>query len=130
MVDDQARAAMFVVATTLQQCALSSYLPIEDGFEDMDASTEEEIEEIEEHNEQTEADTFQAMYLGSLVLVIAATLPSPSSTSRGPYNQYQKCTQFFVVSMGWPGRQFRHEYQSESFFSVVESVLNRCAKDE
>jgi len=109
MVDDETRAAMLAAAITLQQHALSSYLPIGDEFGELATLTEEEIEE---HDRQTEMDASQLMYLGSIVSIIAATLPPHSSASRGPYNQYQKCTQFFAVSMQWPDRQFRHEYRS------------------
>ena len=119
MVDDQTRAAMFAAAITIQQHSLSLHLPIEDEFEDLNAVDEEEIEQ---HDEQTEVNTSQIMHLGSLVLVVAAMLPPPAtgSTIRGPYNQYQKCTQFFVASLEWPDRQFRHEYQSVSaFFRMV-----------
>jgi hypothetical protein len=107
MVDDQTRVALLAAATALQQSALSLHLSTEDELEDLDILTEEEIEEYE----QTETDASQLMYMGSLISVVAATLPPPGSTSRGPYNQYQKCTQFFVASLGWPDRQFRHEYR-------------------
>ncbi|KAG1872204.1 hypothetical protein F4604DRAFT_1955696 [Suillus subluteus] len=30
--------------------------------------------------------------------------------SRGPYIQWQKCNQFFDISLSWPARDFRHEY--------------------
>ena len=115
MVDDQSRAAMFVAAVTLQQCALSSYLLIEDKFGDLGASTEEE------HDEQAETDTSQVMSLGSLVSVVAAVSPprAPGSTRQGPYNQYQKCTQFFTISLEWPDRQFRHEYRSVTAFPIA-----------
>ena len=117
MVDDETRAAIFTTAIALQQHALSLNLPIDDGFEDLAALTEEEIEE---HDRETEMEASQVMYLGNLVSIVAATLPPPDSTGRGPYNQYQKCTQFFTVSMGWPDRQFRHEYRSETiFFAAV-----------
>jgi len=85
MVDDQTRAAMFAAAISLQQHALSLYLPIEDEFRDLDALAGEETEE---HDDPTETDAPQIMYLGSLASVVAATLPPPGSTSRGPYNQY------------------------------------------
>jgi hypothetical protein len=114
MVDDLTRVALFAAAIALQQCALSLHLSTEDELEDLDILTEEEIEEYE----QAEMDACQLIYLGSLILVVAATLP-PGSTSRGPYNQYQKCTQFFVASLGWPDRQFRHEYRSVTVFSVA-----------
>lgn len=30
---------------------------------------------------------------------------------RGPYNQWQKCNEFFELSLSWPDRDFRHEYR-------------------
>jgi hypothetical protein len=36
-------------------------------------------------------------------------LSEPSS--RGPYNQWQKCREFFDTSLSWPDRDFRHEYR-------------------
>lgn len=34
-----------------------------------------------------------------------------SRQTRGPYNQWKKCTDFFEISMSWPDRDFRHEYR-------------------
>ena len=127
MADDQTRAVMLAAAITLQQHALSFNLPIEAEFEDLDTLT---VEEIEEHDEQTETDASQIMYLGSLVSVVASTLPSSSPTSRGPYNQYHKCTQFFTASLVWPDQQFRHEYRSVSVSPMTALFLNPCMKNE
>ena len=125
MADNQTLAAIFAAATALQQHTLLSYLPIEDEFEDLDVPTEEETEE---YDKQTEMDASQIMYLGSLVSIVTAALPPPGSTSRGPYNQYQKCTQFFTVSMEWPDQEFRHEYRSVLFSPWQFPVLNACTR--
>ncbi|KAG1804015.1 hypothetical protein EV424DRAFT_325694 [Suillus variegatus] len=34
-----------------------------------------------------------------------------SGVSRGPYNQWRKCFEFFEISLSWPDRDFRHEYR-------------------
>lgn len=50
-----------------------------------------------------------------------------SIQSRGPYNQWQKYTEFFEISMTWPDRDFRHEYRC-FFFCVCRNVLKpRCS---
>ena len=112
MVDNQTRAMTLAAAIILQQYALSSHLSMMAGFEDTDSTDEEGIGELDDQIETAS----EIMYLGSLVSVAAATLPPPNPTSRGPYNQFEKCTQFFGVSMGWPDRQFRHEYRSVIIF--------------
>ena len=75
---------MFVAAIALEQHALSLHLPIGAKFENLDVLTDEETED---HDEQTETDGSQSC-----------------TTSRDPYNQYQKCTQFSAASLVWPDR--------------------------
>ncbi|KAG2128662.1 uncharacterized protein EDB93DRAFT_153247 [Suillus bovinus] len=49
-----------------------------------------------------------------------------STHSRGPYNQWQKCTEFFEISMCWPDRDFRHEYRvSRPTFDRLVRLLER-----
>jgi hypothetical protein len=40
---------------------------------------------------------------------LSLILSGPSS--RGPYNQWQKCQEFFDISLSWPDRHFRYEYR-------------------
>ena len=108
MANNNTHATLFAMANIFQQLALSLYLPIEDGFSDLETLNEDEIAE---HDLDAQTDGLQIMYLGALLSVIAATSPSPSPTVRGPYNQYQKCTEFFIKSLGWPDKEFRHEYR-------------------
>lgn len=108
MADDNTLATMFASAAALQQLALSLHLLVDDEFQGIGTSTEEgELE----YDEEIEADASQIMYLGGLISVAGAISPSTRSTSRGPYNQFQKCTDWFVLSLQWPDRQFRHEYR-------------------
>jgi hypothetical protein len=113
MANNNTQATLFAMANIFQQLALSLYLPIEDEFSGLETLNEDEITE---HDLDTQTDALQVMYLGTLLSVIAATSPSPGPTVRGPYNQYVKCTEFFIKSLGWPEREFRHEYRSVMIF--------------
>lgn len=115
MADDHTRAVTLMAAIVLQQHALLSHLSTVAESEDMDLTDKEETEE---HNEEMDTAA-QIMHLGNLISITAVGSPSSGSTSRGPYNQYEKCVQFFGISMGWPDRQFRHEYRSVAISSTV-----------
>ncbi|KAF8154497.1 hypothetical protein B0H34DRAFT_716744 [Crassisporium funariophilum] len=30
---------------------------------------------------------------------------------RGPYDQIEKCTEYFTTALGWPDKEFRHEFR-------------------
>ena len=126
MVDDQTRAATLAAAIILQQHALSLQLLGEMEHENLDTLGGEETDG---YSQQTDIAR-QIMHLGSLIPAVTATLPSPGPTVRGSYNQYAKCTQFIGVSMGWPDRQFRHEYRSVGIFHVAILDPELPVKDE
>jgi hypothetical protein len=47
---------------------------------------------------------------GTSVGLHALSLMLSGPDSCGPYNQWQKCEEFFDISMSWPDRDFRYEY--------------------
>jgi hypothetical protein len=49
--------------------------------------------------------------------VLASMLSGPGS--RGPYNQWRKCFEFFEISLSWPDRDFRHEYRYVFYWIIT-----------
>lgn len=53
---------------------------------------------------------YQSMLLSGVTLLgFAASLSGDGS--RGPYDQFQKCHQFFDIALAWPDRHFRHKFR-------------------
>lgn len=90
-------------------------LLVDDGFDDIDVQDWQlELQQMQEMLRQQ----------GYAAAAIAAILSGDGS--RGPYNQFQKCTEYFDNSLGWPDRDFRFEYRyasSRSSNSLVCSHL-------
>ena len=64
--------------------------------------------------------------------VAAAMLPDSESlndSSRGPYNQYDKCWEFFDKAMRWPDRDFRHQFRCASTISRY-NIASHCRHSE
>ncbi|KAK2466620.1 hypothetical protein APHAL10511_000878 [Amanita phalloides] len=64
-------------------------------------------------NEGSELDgdmLYHSMLLsGATLLGFAASLSGDGS--RGPYDQFEKCHQFFDIALGWPDRHFHHKFR-------------------
>ncbi|KAK2464094.1 hypothetical protein APHAL10511_003881 [Amanita phalloides] len=57
-----------------------------------------------------EEESYQSMLFSGLTLLgFAASLSGDGS--RGQYNQFEKCHQFFDIALGWPDRHFRHKFR-------------------
>ncbi|KAG1827921.1 hypothetical protein EV424DRAFT_1555011 [Suillus variegatus] len=66
-----------------------------------------EHEDFDDEANQRISRFFHGTSMGLCALSLMLSGPG----SRGPYNQWQKCEEFFDVSMSWPDRDFRHEYR-------------------
>lgn len=66
-----------------------------------------EHEDFDDEANQRISHFFHGTSMGLRALSLMLSGPG----SRGPYNQWQKCEEFFDVSMSWPDRDFRHEYR-------------------
>ena len=70
--------------------------------QELEADADRLEDSVEQDNQQTSrffARASAGLHALSIIL---------SNLSRGPYNQLQKCKDFFEVSMSWPDRDFRH----------------------
>jgi hypothetical protein len=62
--------------------------------------------EDDDHDQQL-SRYFHRTGAGFRALSFIASQPIP----HGPYHQWQKCQEFFDLSLSWPDWDFRHEYR-------------------
>lgn len=90
---------------------------------DLEAQLYEDDDDDEEGRLTFELNEHAAAYFrrtSTGLMAYASTLSGPGS--RGRYNQFEKCAQFFPIALGWPDRHFRHEFRyltwSKHLFNV------------
>ncbi|KAG1859739.1 hypothetical protein F4604DRAFT_1930457 [Suillus subluteus] len=65
-------------------------------------------------------------FRGTATGLRALSLMLSMHKSRGPYIQWQKCNQFFDISLSWPDRDFRHEYRvGRATFDRLVQILEQ-----
>lgn len=85
------------------------------GFEDDPQASDDDDDAVEADpfGDTMDESTLDANFLQQISTdtIIFAYLLSDSDNKRGPYNQIQKCADYFKVSLSWPDREFRHEFR-------------------
>lgn len=81
-----------------------------------------------------DADLLQRLSRDSVLL---AAVIHDQDIQRGPYDQIEKCTEYFEKSLQWPEREFRHEYRYEipvivaikhSFVRMSRETFNKTVR--
>ncbi|KAF8068082.1 hypothetical protein FPV67DRAFT_1171459 [Lyophyllum atratum] len=92
---------------------------------DDDDNFDGDEDDLDREIHETGVDAQLLQQLGNDALALSQVLGS-SRGPRGPYDQIEKCTEYFTAALGWPDKEFRHEFRlGRQTFDRIVTLLER-----